>query len=54
MNYTIRAYSPNTGKETFQDFTDYVAALQFAQMLENVGLIVAMFPNPQKIQFVED
>lgn len=38
MSFIIRTYSPNTEKVTYQTFSNYSYALQYANMLQNVGL----------------
>lgn len=48
MSFTIRCYSPNTGKVTYQTFSDYKYALQYATMLKDVGLTAGIMINRSK------
>ncbi len=45
MTYTIRAYSPNTEKVTYQNFSNYKYAYEYASMLNNVGLLTNIYVN---------
>ena len=45
MSFTIRSYSPNTEKVTYQTFSNYKYALQYANMLKNVGLKASIMIN---------
>ena len=48
MSFTIRSYSPNTEKVTYQTFSNYAYALQYANMLKDVGLKASIMINRRK------
>ena len=47
MSFIIRSYSPNTEKVTYQTFSNYSYALQYANMLQNVGLKASIEISPE-------